>query len=114
MKTYQSTEKNIYLILNHKTSKKVLISQVILLKGDVNYTTFHFDNGKTKVVSHTIKFFEEHLQTHGFLRVHRGFMINPNHVKEYNPEQEFLTMSNGQKAQISRRKKAVLRNFDCQ
>jgi DNA-binding LytR/AlgR family response regulator len=113
MKTYQSTGKNIYLILNHKTSKKVLISQVILLKGDVNYTIFHFDNGKTKVVAHSIKFFEEHLEMHGFLRVHRGFMINPNHVIEYNPENEFLMMSNGHKAQISRRKKSVLRNLDC-
>jgi DNA-binding LytR/AlgR family response regulator len=112
MKTYQQKGNQALLILNHKTSKKVSINTVVLLEGNINYTIFHMETGKQKVVAHSIKFFEAFLETHGFLRVHRGFMINPNHVKEYNLEKEFLTMSNGQKAQISRRKKSVLRNFD--
>jgi hypothetical protein len=38
-------------------------------------------------------------------------MINPNHVKNYDSEEEVLTMSNGQIANISRRRKGVLKNF---
>jgi DNA-binding LytR/AlgR family response regulator len=111
MKTYQQKGNNSLLILNHKTSKKVFINDVILLKGDVNYTTFYLEHGREKVVAHTIKFFENYLETHGFLRVHRSYMINPNHVKNYNPEEYLLTMTNGEKATISRRRKSVLKGF---
>ena len=112
MKTYKSTGKNIFLILNHKTAKKVLINQVVLLKGDINYTTLHLDNGKKKVVPHTLKFFETFLATHGFLRVHRSFLINPDFVKEYNAEQEILIMSTGEEATISRRRKGCWVEFN--
>jgi DNA-binding LytR/AlgR family response regulator len=111
MKTYQQKGSNALLILNHKTSAKVLINSVILIKGDINYTKFYMEGGKVKTVSHSIKFFESHLETHGFLRVHRAFMINPNHVKKYDSDQEILTMSNGQIANISRRRKGVLKSL---
>jgi DNA-binding LytR/AlgR family response regulator len=112
MKTYQQKGNNSLLILNHKTSKKVFIKDVILLKGDVNYTILYLESGKQKVIAHFIKFFEAYLETHGFLRVHRSFMINPNHVKNYNKNNEFLIMTNGQKADISRRRKSVLKGFN--
>jgi DNA-binding LytR/AlgR family response regulator len=111
MKTYQQKGNNSLLIINHKTSKKVFINDVVLLKGDINYTIFYLENGKQKVVAHSIKFFEAYLETRGFLRVHRSFMINPNHVKEYNQDNEFLMMTNGQKADISRRRRSVLKGF---
>jgi DNA-binding LytR/AlgR family response regulator len=111
MKTYQQKGNNALLILNHKTSAKVLINSVILIKGDINYTKFYMEGGKERVVAHSIKFFEPHLETHGFLRVHRAFMINPNYVKTYNSEQEVLTMSNGQIANISRRRKGILKDL---
>jgi DNA-binding LytR/AlgR family response regulator len=111
MKTYQQKGNNSLLILNHKTSKKVFINDVILLKGDTNYTILYLENGKQKVVAHPIKFFEPYLETRGFLRIHRSFMINPDHVKTYNQNDEFLMMTNGQKADISRRKKSLLKQF---
>jgi DNA-binding LytR/AlgR family response regulator len=105
MKTYLQKGSNSLLIINQKTSKKVLISDVILLEGNINYTTFYLQSGSKKVVAHSIKFFEPFLQTHGFLRIHRSYMINPNHVLSYNPEKENFIMSNGQKVFISRRKR---------
>lgn len=111
MKTYQQKGNDSLLILNQRTVKKILINNVILLKGTINYTTFYLKHGEEKVVAHTLKFFEGFLETHGFLRVHRSFIINPNFIKEYNHEQEFLMMSNGQKAIISRRRKHTLKDF---
>jgi DNA-binding LytR/AlgR family response regulator len=111
MRTYKQKGSNAMLILNHKTSVKVLINNIILIKGDINYSIFCMKDGQQKLVPHTIKFFEAHLQTHGFLRVHRGFMINPNYVKNYDSAQEILMMSNGQIANISRRRKGVLKDF---
>ena len=109
MKTYQEKGNNAFIIINQKTLKKILVNNVVLLKGDVNYTTFHLHYGEIKVVPRSIKFFETFLETHGFLRVHRSYMINPNHVKTYNQDQEILTMCNGQEAQISRRRKHTLK-----
>ena len=57
MKTYQPKGSDLLLIINHKTSQKVLIKNVILLKGDVNYTTLYLENGKTKTgYAHSINF----------------------------------------------------------
>ena len=111
MKTYQKKGNKSLLILNHKTSLKVLINNVILIKGDINYSIFHMNNGQKKLVPHTIKFFETHLETHGFLRIHRGYMINPNYVKKYNLEEESITMVNGLVAIIARRRKHILKDL---
>jgi DNA-binding LytR/AlgR family response regulator len=111
MKTYQQRGNNSLLIINQKTLKKVLLENVVLLQGNVNYTIFYLEFGKERIVAHPIKFFEHYLEKHGFLRVHRSYMINLNHVKDYNPAEYLLTMSNGKKATISRRKKSIFEKF---
>ena len=47
----------------------------------------------------------------GVLRVHRGYIINPNYVKEYNPEEESIMMANDIRVEVSRRKKYILKGF---
>ena len=108
MKTYEQRGDDSLLIINQRTSKKVSINNVVLLKGDVNYTVFHLLHGKEKMVARSIKYFEKFLETHGFLRVHRSFMVNPNYIDMYNAEKEILTMRNGQEANISRSRKHTL------
>jgi DNA-binding LytR/AlgR family response regulator len=110
MKKYKQSGSNTLLTLNQKISKKVLINNVVLLKGVINYTIFYMENGNEKLVARPIKFFENYLETHGFLRVHRSFLINPTHVQDYDKEHFLLTMTNGTKANISRRKKHTV-NF---
>ena len=111
MKTYQPKGSDLLLIINHKTSQKVLIKNVILLKGDINHTTLYLENGKTKTLSHTLKFYETFLKTKGFLRIHRGFLINPDYVKEYCEEKQIVTMTNGHQAEISRRRKREFKSL---
>lgn len=65
MKTYQQKGNDSLLILNHKTLVKMLINNTVLTKGDINYSIFCMKNGQEKLVSHTVKFFEAHLETHG-------------------------------------------------
>ena len=111
MKTYQQKGCNSLLITNHKTSQKVLIKNVMFLKGDVNYSTIYLESGKTRKLSHTLKFYEEFLRTHGFLRVHRTFLINPNYVTEYCEEKEIVKMRYGHEANISRRRKHEMKGL---
>ena len=111
MKSYQQKGNDSLLIINYKTSRKVLIRDVIFLKGNVNYSTVYLQNGKTKTVAHTLKFYEEFLRTHGFLRVHRAFLINPKFVTEYCEEKEIVKMQNGHEATISRRRKSEMKSW---
>jgi DNA-binding LytR/AlgR family response regulator len=111
MKTYTPKGNNSLLILNHKTSQKIFVKTVVLLEGDINYTIFHLEDGKQQVVAHSIKFFETFLETHGFLRVHRSFMINPNHVKNLNKNEYKVIMNNGIEAIISRRRINMIKSL---
>lgn len=111
MKTYLQKGNNALLILNHKTSKKVFVDTVVLLEGDINYTIVHMVDGKQKLVAHSLKFFEAFLETHGFLRTHRSYMINPIHVKNWKQEEYKVIMNTGQEAMISRRKINVFKNL---
>lgn len=111
MKTYRQEGNNSLLIINYKTSAKIKVNNIVLMKSDANYSTFYLDGGQEKLVSHSIKFYEEHLENYGFLRIHRRCIINPNYVKQYNPNEESITMKNGQKVIVSRRRKHLLKDF---
>ena len=112
MKTYRQEGNTSLLIINHKTSAKVFVNNIVLIKGEANYSTIYMDGGRERVVSHTIKYYEEHLENYGFLRVHRGYIINPNYVKEYNSEEESIVMANDIKVVVSRRKRYLLKDFN--
>ena len=76
----------------------------MLLKGKANYTIFVLNDGREKVVAHTLKYFESFLLTHGFQRVHRASMINPKYVKAYDEVTKVITLTNEMSVQISRRR----------
>jgi DNA-binding LytR/AlgR family response regulator len=104
MKLYQNHSKPDRLILNQRTKSYIPISYIMLLKGKANYTIFVLNDGREKVVAHTLKYFESFLLTHGFQRVHRASMINPKFVKSYNEKSNIITMDNQMSVQISRRR----------
>ena len=104
MKLYESHSKPDRLVLNQRTKSYVPISYIMLLKGKANYTIFVLNDGREKVVAHTLKYFESFLLTHGFQRVHRASMINPKYVKAYNEVTKIITLTNEVSVQISRRR----------
>ena len=111
MKTYQSTTNRNRIVLNSRTRLNVPVNFVIMLKGQANYTTFIMTDGSEQVVAYTLKYFEPFLETHGFQRIHRGFMINPKFIKAYCKVECIVTMKNGMSMKVSRRRKdAFLEN----
>ena len=104
MKLYQSHSKSDRLVLNQRTKSYIPISYIMLLKGKANYTIFVLNDGREKVVAHTLKYFESFLLTHGFQRVHRASMINPKYVKAYDEVTKVITLTNEMSVQISRRR----------
>jgi DNA-binding LytR/AlgR family response regulator len=92
------------LKINQKTHKSVCLQEVIMLRGDVNYTTFCMKNGKTIMIAHTLKYFEDRLHEYGFLRVHRAFLVNPKYILNYDAVGHKIEMGSNLFAQVSRRR----------
>lgn len=57
---------------------------IIFLKSEENYVQIHYtENGKSKkfVLRSSMRALEEHITSHGLVRCHRSFFINPEHIK---------------------------------
>lgn len=78
---------------------------LIRLEAEGCYTKVVIKDGKTKMVSRTLKDFEDTLPKEVFFRIHKSHLINLKHIKEYlNRSGIFVTMTDGSKVEISRRK----------
>ena len=82
------------------------LNDIIMLQGDSNYTFVHLQNGRKLLVSRTLKWFEMLLEKHGFLRTHRGFIINCNHLLQLGKTHQKAFLTNNLQASISRRRRA--------
>jgi DNA-binding LytR/AlgR family response regulator len=92
------------LKINQKTHKSICPNEVIMLRGEVNYTTFCLKSGKKIMVAHTLKYFEDRLHEYGFLRVHRAFLVNPKYILNYDEVGHKIEMGSNLFAQVSRRR----------
>lgn len=84
------------------------ISDIVMLEASINYTFFYLNNGKKIMYAKTIKSFEEQFISHGFLRVHRAYIINSAYMERYSRHKNYILMQNNLRASISRRRKEFL------
>jgi DNA-binding LytR/AlgR family response regulator len=99
------------IAINQKCHENVLSQQIVMLRGEANYTVFYLNNGRKIMNSHTLKNFDRLLKTEGFLRVHRAYLVNPAYLSWYDEMNKRIVMKNGMNAQVSRRKSGVMREF---
>ena len=93
-------------IADSKGFQVVDVADVISCEADSCYTIFHMKNNKTIISSRTMAEFEPVLDDKNFFRIHRSFIINIGHVKEYHRGNGgSVIMSNGKEIEVSRRKK---------
>ncbi|MFO8086501.1 MAG: LytTR family DNA-binding domain-containing protein [Bacteroidales bacterium] len=59
------------------------IRNIVSCKADNNYTEFTLMDGSKKIISKTLKTIQQQLEEYGFLRVHKKFLINIEHVISY-------------------------------
>jgi len=84
----------------------VKMEEIIYCEAERSYTVFHLAGSNPITVSKPLLDYERLLSNSLFLRVHKSFLINLQHVKEYQRgEGGLLVMSNGTKIEVSRRKK---------
>jgi two-component system LytT family response regulator len=79
-------------------------SEIIYCEAENNYTRLFLSDGKVVTVSRTIKDYEETLNGHDFIRVHKSYLVNLLSVIAYNNQDDTLLLKNGIVVPVSRRR----------
>ncbi len=88
------------------------IQDIVYAKADDNYTELYLSNGKRKVVSKTLKHFEDSLKAHAFARVHKSYLVNVRHITKYiKGKGGSVMLNNGKEIMVSASKKKELLAF---
>ncbi|MFD1000484.1 LytR/AlgR family response regulator transcription factor [Ohtaekwangia kribbensis] len=85
----------------------VTINTILYCEAADNFTRFYLDNNCTSLlICKTLKYFEEILKDHRFLRIHRSYLINPDYVIRYaKGKGGTVTMKNNKELEMSAEKK---------
>lgn len=76
-----------------------------------NYTKIYLENGQ-KLVSKTLKYFEELLHPQGFARIHKSYLVNVNKIVRYRKGKGgSVEISSGKELAVSSSKKAALLDY---
>ena len=82
------------------------LEEIIYCEAERSYTVFHLEGNRTVTVSKPLLEYDQILTDTPFLRIHKSFLINLHHVKEYyRGEGGTVIMSNNAEIEVSRRKK---------
>lgn len=87
-------------------------SEILYCKADDNYTEIFLNNNKKKLVSKTLKYFEDTLEGANFARVHKSYLVNVNEIVKYvKGKGGSVVLSNGKEIMVSASKKADLLSY---
>ena len=91
-----------------KGFRVVELDDIIYCESESSYTIFHFRDGQTITASKSIVEYELLLEHSGFCRIHKSFLVNLRHIREYiRGEGGSVMLTNGKTIEVSRRKKEV-------
>ncbi len=82
------------------------LEDIVYCEAQRSYTVFHLVNNKTMTISKPLFDYDRLLAGTAFFRIHKSFLINLFHAKEYiRGDGGTVIMSNGVDIEVSRRKK---------
>ncbi|GHN00585.1 DNA-binding response regulator [Cytophagales bacterium WSM2-2] len=85
------------------------INSILYCEAADNFTKFYFETGTPLLICRTLKYFEDILTEHRFLRIHRSYVINPDFIIRYSKGKGgYVTMKNNQELEVSPNKKKEL------
>lgn len=92
----------------HNGVSFIEISDIVLIEASNNYSKLVLKDKKFFIISKPLKDVQEVLEEEHFLRVHRQYIINLNHVKQFNRHECLLTMVTGETLPIAKNQKERL------
>lgn len=93
---------------SHNGVTFVDLNEIVFAEASNNYSSLKLIDGRKMTISKTLKDVQEVLELQHFLRVHRQYIINLNHVKFFNRNDNLLTMISGDILPVSRNHKEHL------
>ncbi|MEM6643818.1 MAG: LytTR family DNA-binding domain-containing protein [Bacteroidota bacterium] len=98
------------IILKDATSVYLIsIKEIVRCQADNNYTVFFLEDGKTIMVSTTLKEYERLFDDQNFFRAHQSHLINLDHFRKFDrKEGGIVVMKDGTQVPVSSRKKEQL------
>jgi two-component system LytT family response regulator len=83
--------------------------QIVCCEANSNYTNVYLEAGRKRVISKTLKEFEDMLSFYQFFRPHNSFLVNLRRVNEFiRGDGGYLVMENKMKIPVSKNKREEL------
>ena len=100
-----------FIFQNASNMVNLAQSEILYFEGQANYLAIHSTGGQYRMRS-TMSAVEEELKNSGFLRIHKGFLVNLEHIRILKTEE--LELDNGEVLPIGKSysesaKKSILR-----
>jgi two-component system LytT family response regulator len=96
-----------YVVLG---SVKVPVKEIIVIKGEGNYSNIFTQDGKRILTCRTLKYFATMLAEYQFIRPSKSALINPDSIEHIDfKSQKAIRLVNGDVIPISRRNVRPLR-----
>ncbi len=87
-------------------------SDILYCKADDNYTEIYLNTNKKKLVSKTLKYFEDALNDTSFARIHKSYLVNVNEIVKYvKGKGGSVVLSNGKEIMVSASRKSELLSY---
>jgi two-component system LytT family response regulator len=88
------------------------MQEIMYCRADDNYTEIFLSNNHKKLVSKTLKYFEDILKDNGFARIHKSYLVNVAYIASYKKGKGgTLYLNNGKELSVSASKKAELLSY---
>ena len=97
-----------------KTLENLQSINIIYLEADINYTTYHLNDGSKIISSFTLKRHQETQNLASFLRINKSYLLNPIFIENVEKEgrRMLVKMKNNKQMQVSRRKVGLLKGIN--
>lgn len=87
----------------------LLMKEILYAKADDNYTIIYLEDNSTKLVSKTLKHFQDILSEYGFARIHKSYLVNIDAVVKYQKGKGgTVILENGKELSVSASQKTNL------
>ena len=99
------------LVKTHGETVVIYMDQILYIEGNHNYQSFYLEGGQKPVeVRELISTLEDKLKTYGFIRVHKGFIVNRTAIHKIGTAE--ITLKEGIKIPLSQqRREEVLKVY---
>ena len=99
---------NSITLSTHGTKKIYTVSNIIYFEGCGVYQLLHLkDSNQVIEVSSRMDSLQQSLQEYGFIRIHKGFLVNYYYIESF--EGSAVVLQNGDRLPISRRKIGIIK-----